>query len=174
MGLDITAVRRAVFDHETKDSCDHWPEEIRRVYANPDFPGRADGLVDGCYRYESRFDFRAGSYSGYNQWRHELCRLALGCDPSEVWRNREQHVDSPFVELIDFSDCEGVIGPVTSARLLADFEFFAEAAERHAARTALWWFHEGYDNWTRAFRMAAGDETRAFPLPAGAGFVMFH
>lgn len=57
--------------------------------------------ADSVYSWEESFDFRAGSYSGYNWYREKLGEL-----------NAEA-----FREQIDFSDCEGVIGSVVANRL---------------------------------------------------------
>jgi len=36
---------------------------------------------------------------------------------------------APFVELVNFSDCEGCIGPVVAAKLLRDFVEFDDRAK---------------------------------------------
>jgi hypothetical protein len=112
--------------------------------------------------------FRAGSYSGYNWWREQLCRFALDCDPSEVWGDPDAYAGRPFVELINFSDAEGAIGPRTSAKLAADFR-------AHEPRVAAWaeeridtednrgYFVELFGEWKTAFELAADD-----------GFLIFH
>ena len=118
-----------------------------------------EGLKEGVYRVSNSMGFRAGSYSGYNRWREELCQFALKVEPSEVWNNLEKYEGAPFVELINFSDCEGVIGPVVSTKLAADFklrwtDFSAEADEWNASK---------YNDWMSAFELASDN-----------GFVDFH
>src|ERR1700676_3888564 len=41
-----------------------------------EFAARADGLTDGPYAAARQMHFRAGSYSGYNEWRDQLAKLA--------------------------------------------------------------------------------------------------
>lgn len=118
------------------------------VYANPDFPKHADGLA-GCYLHEGECGFRAGSYSGYNEWRNELALFAYGVPAEDVWRD---DTEGPFFELINFSDAEGTIGPVTSAKLAQDFAAWQERA--NAANTSDWWLTL-YGKWRRAFETAA-------------------
>lgn len=144
---------------------------------------RLDGLHDGSVKPECPGDlavlaetapvtedtsFRAGSYSGYNWWREHLCKFALGCEPGELWEDPEDFEGKPFVELINFSDCEGAIGPRTSAKLAADFA-------SHEPRVASWaeahieepdnrgYFIELFGEWKRGFELAAQN-----------GFLIFH
>ncbi len=59
----------------------------------------------------------------------------------------------PFVELVCFSDCEGVIGSAVSSKLAKDF------ADHHDKFTTTEddWFMKRYREWTQAFAMAAND-----------------
>jgi hypothetical protein len=125
-----------------------------------EMPERFEGLREGVYRFRKSFDFRAGSYSGYNGWRNELAKLA-GNPPSPytldgkteprydatVWKRKS----GPFWELIAFSDAEGVIGPVVCKRVHADFVRFAAAAARHPDPG----FRASYEDWKTAFAMCA-------------------
>jgi len=64
----------------------------------------------------------------------------------------------PFVELIDFADNEGIIGPRTSAKLAADLVDWKSRAEAHAAafenEDEGRFFLDCYAEWTRAFDLA--------------------
>ena len=114
-----------------------------------------------------RTSFRAGSYSGYNWWREQLCRFALEVDPGRVWEDPDAFSGKPFVELINFSDAEGAIGPRTAAKLARDFQHHAarrgEWAERHLAnpdeRT---YFVGSYADWQHGFELAAQDGVLIF------------
>lgn len=167
MGLDITAVRRAKLEHAPTigdGGHDHYPDEVRYVYANPDFPGREDGLTNGCYSYASSFGFRAGSYGGYNWWRDRLALFAYGVKANALWCDPSNE-GRAFWELINFADNEGVIGPKTSAKLIGDFKRSAEAAEIYATTLGgdgAYWI-EKYREWAKAFYIASDD-----------GFVSFH
>jgi hypothetical protein len=119
MGLDITAYRRLQPDPHGSITID--PEE--------QFPGRLQGLAPRKYACsaDDQFDFRAGSYSGYNAWRDELAKMAGYPSAEYVWYRVTK---GPFLELINFSDCEGFIGPETAAKLARDFaEYQAKAEE---------------------------------------------
>jgi hypothetical protein len=112
--------------------------------------------------------FRAGSYSGYNWWREQLCQLALGVPPSEVWEDPDAHAGKPFLEMINFSDAEGAIGPVTSAKLAKDFaineaRLVTLAEQRIADPDEREYFTTLLSDWRHAFELAAKD-----------GFVIFH
>ena len=66
--------------------------------------------------------FRAGSYSGYNQFRNLLAQAFHGVDAEEIWSDENSFEGTPFYEMINFSDCDGVFGPTDSAKLYQDFE----------------------------------------------------
>lgn len=175
MGLDITAYRNLTKATDKDDAFDsegelRWDEGWERFYVNPDFPGRAGDIDDGAaYRAEDSFGFRAGSYSGYSLWREHLAALAgyrasvvAGDDYSERFpHSRGVHVDpkpGPFVELINFSDCEGVIGAAVSAKLARDFAEYQAKADQHPDE----WFRDRYAMWRKAFEMAADNGAVAF------------
>ena len=157
MGLDITAASKLELIPDAPADLDGF-----HVGSNPDeFADRADGLKPGFYRCGKTLNFRAGSYSGYNAWRELLAKLAgypervhlSGYKPPEklhaagAWEATE----GPFWELINFSDCEGTIGPKTSAKLAQDFAEHQAAADAHPAE----WFRDLYRTWRLAFTMAA-------------------
>lgn len=155
MGLDITAYEKVTLIRADEPGVD-WDEEdgTDQLYSTH-WPERADGLVDGVYRYGGEvLGFRAGSYSGYNRWREDLAKL-LGTTPEKVWSDPKP---GPFLELIAFADNEGVIGPVTSAKLARDFAEYAGKAETFAATLPLsdgpYWLGK-YRSWQRAFEIAA-------------------
>ena len=66
--------------------------------------------------------------------------------------------NAPFVELINFPDNEGVIGPVVAAKLAKDFAEFEHRAEEYSASIpdGTDWL-ENYREWKCAFEMAAKD-----------------
>jgi hypothetical protein len=184
MGLDITAYGHLTLypvhepDHqgEVTDSPFCYNEDHIQVYPldRQDFPVQAADLEAGrCYKSpakrvlwgldeatEDLVAFRAGSYSGYNVWREQLCEAALGVAPEEVWHNPELYRDRPFYYFINFADNEGQIGPRVSALLAAQF-----ASERAAIEDALTeetlesreYFLSRYDLWQKAFEVASHD-----------------
>lgn len=162
MGLDIVAYRELVAvpnapmkDGQPVHDDAHFLLAERLVhYTEAEFPGRTAGLVPpGIYAWADRMRFRAGSYGGYNDWRNDLARLAGypaadKCDHRLVFAESAWRASSgPFWELINFSDCEGVIGPLVAAKLAADFR---EHEAKIAAAAG-----EPYASFAAAFAMAA-------------------
>lgn len=156
MGLDITVYQKLNRcpndDCPTIDDLDFddlpYDENITALYINQDFKEQADDILHNWpYTYADRFTFRAGSYGGYNEWRDQLARMAGYLSARDVW---EKDTDGPFTELINFSDCEGVIGPKTSYKLYLDFSRFQSAADEIGG-----YFLEKYNDWRRAFEMAS-------------------
>ncbi|MEN9870269.1 MAG: hypothetical protein RLZZ171_1257, partial [Cyanobacteriota bacterium] len=78
----------------------------------------------------------------------------------EVWNNPEQK--GPFVELINFSDCEGVIGSSLSAKLAKDFADFNDRAKKTAAEYRGDWFYSLHQKWQEAFELAAQNGAISF------------
>lgn len=144
------------------------PENALIAFINPAFPDRARDIEDHCvYDAVDSFSFKAGSYSGYNQWREMLAKLA-GYPETRLEINgteQSQHAfgawvatAGPFWELINFSDSEGVIGASVSKKLSADFATFDEAAGTVGDVE----FYELFQEWRRAFDMAARDGAVSF------------
>ena len=124
------------------------------------------------------FGHRAGSYSGYNEWRRILPQASLGLTDSEVWAKvdaGESYDNIPFGELINFSDADGTIGPVASAKLYNDFvqyeedvmnrldRFYLKFEEYEIDGDTYHWFKQKYKDWKETFRVASNN-----------GAVIFH
>lgn len=106
--------------------------------------------------------FRAGSYGAYTQWRDRLSMVMLGAIPDEVWQQPALFEEMPFYPLIDFSDCEGCIGPKVSARLAGDFVANSSRFAEHPLVGAF--SVKTYENFMAAFLAAGG---------SGRGVVVF-
>lgn len=127
---------------------------------NTDFPGREGNIEDGgIYSYEKREGFRAGSYSGYNQWREDLaCFVGYLVLPYERYGQTVMRHDAgawaakegPFKELINFSDCEGVIAGAVARKLANDFREYEELAKTFGDER----WRSLYQEWKNAFEMA--------------------
>ena len=150
MGLDIRAYKnlQVVVNPQIDEDGDiinwdtEWNPGASMVWAEENFPGRAEGIdSEKVYTWEKDFEFRAGSYSGYNQWRSHLESFAIG--------------DS-FQELINFADNEGVIGFIVSKKLAKDFLENEERAKEFDKTLGedQWWFNK-YKKWKEAFEMAS-------------------
>jgi hypothetical protein len=160
MGLDISYYVNAKLAPDAERDENNLPADPNLVlaYVNPDFAERADALKhEAVYAYDDSGGFRAGSYGGYNAWRDKLAQLAGFASADDVW-NQGSPQEKPFVPLINFSDCEGIIGPETAARLAKDFAEHQDEADRVGG-----YFAEKYRDWRSAFEAVAGN-----------GFVDFH
>lgn len=164
MGLDITAYRKLTLDPDAKLDADGQPENdaaqvnfSRAIigWTEDNFPGRTAGIEPGTYTFSESHCFRAGSYSGYNEWRRWLAEIVGLNTPQHIWDS--ENPQGPFVELINFADNEGVIGPTVSAKLAKDFA-------AHEARIAALACDDlsfdpynlvKYREWRKAFEMAA-------------------
>lgn len=156
MGLDITACSKLVLVQaedtsrkRTAEESDAWyermdAENLVHIY-NAGF-NRIAPWVPGLYRCDGEWHgFRAGSYSGYNEWREWLASL-IATTPEAVWNGL---VPTHFRELIDFSDCEGTIGTEACVRLLADFREWAPKVGTEGR------YAEKFREWLRAFELGA-------------------
>ena len=157
MGLDIYYYERLrpVDESEYDEDCDRmawWSK-------HESFPEQRDGIespfVEG---WGDQGRFRAGSYSGYNAWRAWLSNLVHGVEPKVLWED-ESYKGKDFYELINFTDCDGVIGPKTAAKLAGDFAQWQAKVDELGDKDDVWLY--------RQFRHAF--ETAAF----GGGFVEF-
>ena len=171
MGLDISYASKINFESRSYISDDIDMDGIPNgvyLYPNDSLLDQSEGIQSGEYICEGVQDsFRAGSYSGYGSWRKTLAKL-IGWEIEDLWRhvgtlvqrnenlndvlneNDRFSVDIPFVELLHFSDCEGFIGPKTSAKLHEDFLEWNEKAKVDQG-----YFYEIYQEWTKAFEVAS-------------------
>lgn len=152
MGLDITAYSKIHFLHELPDGEDH---SLDHPFLYPtDSPLQEEGIKKGCYGYEDKFQFRAGSYSGYSYYRTQLAKMVHGVPAEAVWENPERYTE--FVEQIHFSDCDGIIGPKTSEKLAKDYDEFRMKAEQFTKTLpdGDYWLSR-YEDWSKAFHLAS-------------------
>lgn len=121
MGLDIGGLKNLV-----KCATGTSGDDANRLYVNPDFPGRADG-VDGDALYDGEcVDGPYASYSTYSRFRNILAGFS-GKSASDYFHGHK----GPFWELINFSDCEGTLGVMCCQRLLVDFDAYADTASKY-------------------------------------------
>jgi hypothetical protein len=158
MGLDITAYRQV---HEAEYDPEQSVCDTFRAYTYPEFADRLTPLkAEQGYAGEIVLEFRAGAYSGYNRWRDQLARLAGFKNADEVWRRYEKLKGSPFIELINFADNEGVIGSVAAAKLAKDFADWDERAKLFDSSDD--WFYDRYQLWRKAFEAATDNGAVVF------------
>jgi hypothetical protein len=136
MGLDVSAFRPVQLLQEDTDvisssdmvAC---AGGTVKLLVEPVFSLRAPEIVHGgVYRYEMHLHHYMGAYSSYNRWREQLCAL-VGYTTPAAWAAR-LNPSTPFLELVNFSDCQGVLGAACCRRLAAAFAAYQGAAVRHS------------------------------------------
>lgn len=172
MGLDISYASKINFEKRREPDFEEMHQNSVFLYPNDSLLDQSEGIKNGEYISEGiQGSFRAGSYSGYSNWRRTLSKM-IGWEIEDLWqhvgtlvqRNEnlndvlnesdELKVDIPFVELLNFSDCEGFIGPKTSAKLYLDFLEWNEKAKVSDPFKG-GYFYETYQEWTEAFKVAS-------------------
>lgn len=166
MGLHIsyyTSLKKAENQGFNRD-CEPMAENGFVLFQNPEFRNWEKGVdINAVYVGEREGAFPCGSYRSYNHWRNGLAKLAgYAAYPGETDQNRmhvmtawEVATSGPFWELINFSDCEGTIGPVVSSKLARDFAEFDEQAKVFDYNNRNPWFYELYVQFRKAFEAAA-------------------
>lgn len=169
MGLDIRA-----FNGLKK--CQIQTEEAYEKYNNCSNLIPKDSIFEqssglsGYYLYTGEYlTFRAGPYSSYGKWRNMLGEM-LGYESLEkLWDSisrdvvigemleEKSSINSPFIELLCFSDCEGFIGPKVSRKLYDDFvEYRQRAFDYSASKKNSDWLSL-YDDFLKAFKIASNN-----------------
>jgi hypothetical protein len=172
MGLDITALSKIrVEDHnmiKLKELLSMPVEEEKELYTFTENQiGSANNWIKDMEpgRYfkteeTEEFDFRAGSYSGYGEYRMLISECFLGVTPRLVWENPKKYEGMPFYEQVDFSDCEGFIGPAVSAKLAKDYregkdQWIDYIRSKFDGMVNYDHYIQKYDAWTKAFELAS-------------------
>tara|TARA_Y100001973_G_C5137164_1_gene300950 strand:- start:137 stop:709 length:573 start_codon:yes stop_codon:yes gene_type:complete len=190
MGLDITAISE-IEPIVVPPELEIWSDEYYEWEQEQDFPGGVWNLSPNAWFPEQsegvplgsviskgeEYGFRAGSYSGYNEWRNDLTYAVLGINAEDAWsRIDDGETDIPFAYLINFSDADGIIGPIASKKLYNDFvnyeddimkkvDYWFLKMDPHKEYSAMdmKWFQTKYNDWKQAFKVASNN-----------GAVIFH
>ena len=190
MGLDVSAISQ-VRPIDIPEEIELWSEEyyvweeeqdfdghVWNLYHHPHFTEQSAGLPDGAVVGEGEYyTFRAGSYSGYGEWRDLLSKLALGIGAKDLWDKVDDggYGEIPFSQHINFSDADGVIGPVAAEKLYNDYvryekdimnmldRFYLKFEDEEIDGDTFHWFKVKYKDWKEAFRIASDN-----------GAVIFH
>jgi hypothetical protein len=180
MGLDVSyySKLKKCQRKEDDENDDEYDDYAVNTKYNGDFQYQL-GSLKGVYNLtESSVSghISCGAYSSYNSWRNELAIMSGYGSAQNVWSdtdfnpclpyinlryrklkkiNKENAIGEqisikPFYELINFSDCEGVIGPEISKKLYKDFVDFEQMAKNCDD-----YFYRKYNEWKEAFRIAS-------------------
>ena len=121
------------------------------------------GLDIAVYSKTYEYGFRAGSYSGFGQWREELA-LMIGIvlhDMKGFTGSKDWDEETPFIELLNHSDCDGGLYSDECKELLKDFEKWMPEAKKKSegmSKDDGEWFIKKYNDWLEAVSMVADDE----------------
>ena len=145
MGLDITAYRNIKIVEG---------EESEYYFANSGFKQSNMTNIENKeiqIDFDESFDFRAGSYSGYNIFRNELCLASNNITAEQLWSLQDETLK--FYWLINFSDCEGYIGTSYCKILYDEFVKYEEEVKIKLDE----YYHGKYDDFKEAFKVGASD-----------------
>lgn len=167
MGLDVAAYKNltvvATCDPSDEERYDELRGRHTRFYVNPAFPGREGCIREHTFYDGDYIDGPSMAYSYYSRWREQLAEL-VGAEPKEYlhmngftrtsrcvdyWFNDKQ---GPFAEQINFSDCEGVIGPVVMTKLAKDYAEWDKRASTHGDQ----WLYDIYRKFHNCFAQNEG------------------
>ncbi len=158
MGLDVAYYCGISpdFDAKADEDGEYGPDlVVFAVHGCAKWSKIEEGVVAGVpFRYSERYEFRVGSYSGYDDWRNQLAEMsgwALEEDPGE-----DEVVSGPFAELIRYSGSDGTIGTKACAKLHQDFVDWYDRAEAYGeSEDPPGYFMLHYDLWLEAFGATA-------------------
>jgi len=183
MGLDISVVinlREVKVPKEIDTYSDEYYDWQREEYPFEDVWGlsqvgnydqdRYGNYPPGTYLAENISGFRAGSYTGYGEWRNILAKVGAGFPggSDEAWRHDGE--EYPFEELINYSDADGYIAAPITDKLCNDFVSFEK--EMYDIVDKAWlkihptieltgedkdWFLSKWDDWKDAMCTASGN-----------------
>lgn len=169
MGLDISVITKWAYATTPCVLDEHAMCTTHlRLDLSGEFPDQVRDLQPGCIDVEARWVFRAGSYSWYNLWRDHLCRAANGFPVEEIWMDPYGEREALFWELLNFSDCQGTLGPAACAACAGDMRAYMDggAHERYL---------EGLEGGlVRGFDESMKDWSRAFEETSAGGLLLFH
>lgn len=161
MGLDIVSHSKIkkVTDPERIEEHDY----DFQVEKGKDPFGYNIDMEDGYYTGDGKEShFRAGSYSCYNRFRNLLCNAIHSVNDRCFWEKfDDKYSESSFAEIINFSDCEGFLGPKVSKKLHEDFVNNREKFISYINDTSMGddfyksHYIEVYDNFTVGFKNAS-------------------
>jgi hypothetical protein len=177
MGLDIMAISNLKKKHKMDPRVKALSWQVRpkvnetRITIDKTPYGSEHGGFNKCEdmeggKYEEtdltvEHHFRAGSYGGYNTFRRLLCEALVGVDVNTLWESPDSYKESPGFEMINFSDCEGILGTAVCQKLHPQFvenrgKFETYLREGRAFdEDEIRWQITTYDDFTEAFRLGA-------------------
>lgn len=177
MGLDIMAISNLEKKFKLDEKLKALPFEVRpevkktriKIDATPygsEYGGfnKCEDMEGGKYTETDTTEehhFRAGSYSGYNRFRRFLCESLVGVEVETLWASPDLYKDSPGFEMINFSDCEGILGTGVCKKLYPQllenrnkFESYLENRFSDGGDEVRWEMAT-YDDFLEGFRLGS-------------------
>lgn len=166
MGLAIRYFKEVTFIDQDKDKVG---DKEAWLYNASTFSANGAGLLPegvepirrientcyGRFRVQQDAGISVGPYSLYRTWRQWLWKLIHDLSNiNAVWQAPGSYEHLAFFNLIHFSDCEGVIGPIVSARLAREFSVHQSKVDQLQDQHFL--FVLLYRSFHQAFETAAG------------------
>lgn len=104
--------------------------------------------------------FRAGSYSGFNIWRKKLASLVgINLDKMKGFEGtNEWEENTPFIELLNHSDCDGDLTYSECEELKGDFE--NKDIIKKVNDTKDQFFIKSFNEWKKAVLTVLEEENR--------------
>lgn len=121
MGLDVCALRIIKPSNE---------EDGYYILRNDFEQGnQLEKFEEGYYEAEKGLFSFCCSYGFFRFFRALLCNMVNKCDVEILWKNPEKYFGTPFLEMINYSDCEGDFDYVVAEKLYNDFCEYEENAK---------------------------------------------
>jgi len=180
MGLNITAKSKIVTKTESPEAYEFnmlLDTKVETLYINPDFPNHMneyssdspDNIIEYVSSEDSKeYNFEAGSYSSFNEFRNLVCLAVNGVNAESVWKNKSKYENKPLYKFIDFSDCEGSMDSSTSKQIFEEFKANKDTFINHISSDDnvgdMDTEHhvDMYDNWIHALEIASDEGVLIF------------
>jgi hypothetical protein len=163
MGMDIGAysnirIIKADLDEEGflgyPPTVNGEPWNVIQIHSGEYFPNKSMNIIKGaCYEYDDKFEFRAGSFSGYSIWLNILDELY--CKPNP---------DHPFIELIkDGYSPDMPLDYNVYEKLSLDFDKYYDHVKNRQSTNVYWpQFIDLYEEMHKAFKLASNNGVVVF------------
>jgi hypothetical protein len=170
MGLDIRAISKielepsdevkAIRERLFTSVGDEILELEPTIRSHAEYSMHTQDMVDGVYfdTRESQECDMSFSYGGYNDFRNRICFALNGVDAKEVWANPEVYENSLAYKVINFSDCEGIIGTTVSKEIYEQLVLGRDKYVEYVKSNPFMHYGiEHYDRFTRVFELGADE-----------------
>lgn len=181
MGLDIsyyTLGDKIKYDEDVEIYSEEFYEKYGYdvIYLHDDWEQSDD--MEGLYDSTRIDGFRAGSYSGYSLFRRMLHKISVVCAENHP-ELMDLYGPTPFMDLINFTDSDGFIGPFTSGRLSDVFNAYQKIINWEVIKPNKYGYNQIEEiDFTRDeldyFYSVYRSFQTAFEKVKGKGIVLFH